>query len=164
MYPRVIFMFLISINKLLREINWFKNNLKKEPVLLNFLDLVSLGTVCDVVPLVGLNRAIVKQGLKILRSKKNLGLKTLLDICKIEANPSIYHLGYVLGPRINAGGRVGKCSHGANLLLNSNPKDSASHPGGVWTLPPSLRLKDKDREKYLEIGESDRMTLLFKKS
>ncbi len=120
----VIFMFLISINKLLREINWFKNNLKKEPVLLNFLDLVSLGTVCDVVPLVGLNRAIVKQGLKILRSKKNLGLKTLLDICKIEANPSIYHLGYVLGPRINAGGRVGKCSHGANLLLNSNPKDT----------------------------------------
>ena len=58
--------------------------------------------------------------------------------------------------------------HGFTLVarseVNSNPKDSASHPGGVWTLPPSLRLKDKDREKYLEIGESDRMTLLFKKS
>jgi predicted methyltransferase len=52
----------------------------------------------------------------------------------------------------------------ARSEVNSNPKDSASHPGGVWTLPPSLRLKDKDREKYLEIGESDRMTLLFKKS
>jgi len=82
-----------------------------------------LGTVCDVVPLVGLNRAIVKQGLKIFKAKKNLGLKTLIDICKIETNPSIYHLGYILGPRINAGGRVGKCSHGANLLLNSNPKE-----------------------------------------
>ena len=58
--------------------------------------------------------------------------------------------------------------HGFTLVarseVNSNPKDSANHPGGVWTLPPSLRLKDKNREKYLEIGESDRMTLLFKKS
>jgi len=118
----VSFMFLISLNKQLRLINWFKKNLYKEPNLLNYLDLVSLGTVCDVVPLIGLNRALVKQGLKILKAKKNLGLKTLLDICKIETNPSIYHLGYLLGPRINAGGRVGKCSHGANLLLNTNPK------------------------------------------
>ena len=53
-----------------------------------------------------------------------MGLKTLLDICKIESNPSIYHLGYLIGPRINAGGRVGKCSHGANLLLNKDPKTS----------------------------------------
>ena len=53
---------------------------------MNYLDLVSLGTVCDVVPLVGLNRAIVKQGLKVIKSKKNLGLRTLLDICKIETN------------------------------------------------------------------------------
>ena len=96
----------------------------KEPNLINYLDLVSLGTVCDVVPLIGLNRAIVKQGLKVLKYKKNLGLKTLLDICRIESNPSIYHLGYLIGPRINAGGRVGKCSHGANLLLNKDPKIS----------------------------------------
>ncbi len=104
----VSFMFLVSINRELRLIDWFKNNSIDEPNLINYLDLVSLGTVCDVVPLVGLNRAIVKQGLKILKAKKNLGLKTLLDICKIETNPSIYHLGYILGPRINAGGRVGK--------------------------------------------------------
>ena len=120
----VAFMFLVSINKQLRTIKWFEKYQKKEPNLLNYLDLVSLGTVCDVVPLIGLNRAIVKQGLKILKSKKNLGLKTLFDICKIETSPSIYHLGYVLGPRINAGGRVGKCSHGANLLLNSSPKET----------------------------------------
>ena len=119
----VAFMFLVSINRQLRIIDWFKKNSIDEPNLINYLDLVSLGTVCDVVPLVGLNRAIVKQGLKILKSKKNLGLKTLLDICKIDTNPSIYHLGYVLGPRINAGGRVGKCSHGANLLLNSDPRE-----------------------------------------
>ena len=120
----VSFMFLVSLNRELRNINWFKKNNIKEPNLINYLDLVSLGTVCDVVPLVGLNRAFVKQGLKVFKSKKNLGLKTLLDICKIDSNPSIYHLGYLLGPRINAGGRVGKCSHGANLLLNKDPKHS----------------------------------------
>ena len=120
----VTFMFLVSLNRHLRINNWFKKNSLKEPNLLNYLDLVSLGTVCDVVPLIGLNRAIVKQGLKILKARKNLGLKTLLDLCKVETNPSTYHLGYILGPRINAGGRVGKCSHGANLLLNQNPKDS----------------------------------------
>ena len=80
----VSFMFLVSLNKNLRSIQWFEKKNKSEPNLLNYLDLVSLGTVCDVVPLVGLNRALVKQGLKILRFKKNLGLKTLLDICKID--------------------------------------------------------------------------------
>jgi single-stranded-DNA-specific exonuclease len=120
----VTFMFLVSMNRKLRQINFFQDNSIIQPNLINYLDLVSLGTVCDVVPLVGLNRAIVKQGLKILKEKKNVGLKTLLDICKVESNPSIYHLGFVLGPRINAGGRVGKCSHGANLLLNSNPKEA----------------------------------------
>ncbi len=120
----VAFMFLVSLNRELRNKNWFSKNNLIEPNLINYLDLVSLGTVCDVVPLIGLNRAIVKQGLKVFKSKKNLGLKTLLDICKIDTNPSIYHLGYLIGPRINAGGRVGKCSHGANLLLNKNPKNS----------------------------------------
>ena len=98
-------MFLVSLNRTLRLNNWFKDNNLEEPDLINYLDLVSLGTVCDVVPLVGLNRAIVKQGLKVIKLK-NLGLKTLLDICKIDSNPSIYHLGFMLGPRINAGGRV----------------------------------------------------------
>ncbi|MDA7715181.1 single-stranded-DNA-specific exonuclease RecJ [Pelagibacteraceae bacterium] len=118
----VSFMFLVSLNRELRTNNWFQQNNMKEPNLMEYLDLVSLGTICDVVPLIGLNRAIVKQGLKVIKSKKNLGLKTLIDICKIESTPSIYHLGFMLGPRINAGGRVGKCSHGANLLLNKDPK------------------------------------------
>ena len=120
----VCFMTLIAINSALRKQGWFLEKKIKEPNLLDFLDLVSLGTVCDVVPLIGLNRAIVKQGLKVINSKKNLGLKTLIDLCKIETKASTYHLGYIIGPRINAGGRVGKCSHGANLLLNKNPKES----------------------------------------
>ena len=120
----VAFIFLVSLNRELRKKDWFLQNKIKEPNLINYLDLVTLGTICDVVPLKGLNRAFVKQGLKIIKSKKNLGIKTLLDICKIETNPTIYHLGFMLGPRINAGGRVGKCSHGANLLLGTNPKSS----------------------------------------
>tara|TARA_X000001036_G_scaffold81255_1_gene73094 strand:- start:732 stop:2516 length:1785 start_codon:yes stop_codon:yes gene_type:complete len=147
----VSFMFLISINRSLRLNNWFKNNEIKEPNLINYLDLVSLGTICDVVPLTGLNRALVKQGLKIIKSKKNLGLKTLLDICKIESNPSIYHLGYMLGPRINAGGRVGKCSHGANLLLNKNPKNA-------FKIASELDLYNKERQ----LLEQDLMKKILK--
>ena len=149
----VSFMFLVSINRLLRSKNWFSKNSINEPNLMNYLDLVSLGTICDVVPLVGLNRAIVKQGLKILGAKKNLGLKTLLDICKIETNPSIYHLGYILGPRINAGGRVGKCSHGANLLLNSNPRE-------VFKIACELEEYNKERK----ILEKDLVDKILEKS
>ena len=118
----VCFMFLIALNKRLRDQSWFVSNSIKEPDLMNILDLVSLGTVCDVVPLVGLNRAIVSQGLKIIKKKNNLGLKTLIEVCNIESNITTHNLGYVLGPRINAGGRVGKSTHGANLLLNEIPK------------------------------------------
>ena len=133
-------MTLVSLNSFLRKSKWFIENNIKEPNLLDFLDIVSLGTICDVVPLVGLNRAIVKQGLKILNQKKNLGLKTLIEICKIEKKASTYHLGYVLGPRINAGGRVGKCSHGANLLLNKDPKES-------FKIASELENFNKDRKK-----------------
>ena len=102
----VCFIFLVAINKKLRDEDWFNKNKIDEPNILNFLDLVSLGTVCDVVPLIGLNMAIVKQGLKIIKKRSNLGLKTLYDLCKIESQPTTFDLGFKLGPRINAGGRV----------------------------------------------------------
>ena len=135
----VSFMFLIALNKNLRESNWFKKNNVIEPDLINYLDLVALGTICDVVPLIDLNRAIVKQGLKVIGFKKNIGLKTLFDICKIENKPNCYHLGYQIGPRINAGGRVGKCSHGANLLLNKNFKEA-------FKLASELDMYNKERQ------------------
>ena len=138
----VTFMFLVALNKELRTNNWFKSKDIKEPNLIEYLDLVTLGTICDVVPLIGLNRAIVTQGLKVLKSKRNLGLKTLLNICGIETHPNIYHIGYMLGPRINAGGRVGKSSHGANLLLNTNPKE-------VFKIATELEQFNKERQ-YLE--------------
>ena len=140
----VCFLFLIALNKRLRDMDWFKLNSINEPNLINVLDLVSLGTVCDVVPLIGLNRAIVKQGLKVLKMKKNLGLKTLIELNNIENNITAYHLGYVLGPRINAGGRVGKSSHGANLLLNNNGQE-------VFKLASELNNYNKERQ----ILESD---------
>ena len=120
----VCFLFLIALNKRLRDDNWFKLQKIDEPNLIKTLDLISLGTVCDVVPLIGLNRAIVYQGLKVLKKKNNLGIKTLIELNNIENNITAYHLGYVLGPRINAGGRVGKSSHGANLLLNNNARET----------------------------------------
>ena len=118
----VCFMFLVALNQKLRDENWFRINNINEPNILNFLDLVSLATVCDVVPLIGLNRAIVKQGLKVLKKRSNLGLKTLYDLCQIESQPTTYDLGFTLGPRINAGGRVGKSTHGVNLLISDDPK------------------------------------------
>ena len=135
----VCFMFLIALNKRLRDQNWFSDNSIKEPQLMDILDLVSLGTVCDVVPLVGLNRAIVHQGLKIIKKKQNLGLKNLIEISNIDSNITSYHLGYVLGPRINAGGRVGKSTHGANLLLNQSPKVT-------FKLAVELNLYNKERQ------------------
>ena len=138
----VCFMFLIALNMELRDKQWFEKNSLVEPNLIDYLDLVSLGTICDVVPLIDLNRAIVKQGLKILQLRKNLGLKTLLDICKVDSIPTTYHLGFVLGPRINAGGRVGKCSHGANLLLDHNAKNA-------FKLATELNLYN-DQRKILE--------------
>jgi single-stranded-DNA-specific exonuclease len=120
----VCFLFLVALNKRLRDESWFSASSIKEPDLIKILDLVSLGTVCDVVPLIGLNRALVGQGLKVLKKKNNLGLKTLIELNNIENNITVYHLGYILGPRINAGGRVGKSSHGADLLLNKNVQDT----------------------------------------
>ena len=137
-------MFLVSLNRKLREINWFKENNIIEPDLINFLDLVSLGTICDVVPLTGLNRALVKQGLKILKLKKNPGIKMLMDLCKIESKPTTYHLGYVLGPRINAGGRVGKCSHGANLLLAESANQTFKIASELEQYNSERRLLEKD--------------------
>ena len=118
----VCFIFLVALNKKLRDENWFNKSKIEEPNILNFLDLVSLGTVCDVVPLVGLNRAIVKQGLKVIKKRTNLGLKTLYDLCNIVSQPTTFDLGFRLGPRINAGGRVGKSSHGAELLISDDTK------------------------------------------
>ena len=145
----VCFVFLVGLNKKLRDENWFKTNKIEEPDILNFLDLVSLGTVCDVVPLVGLNRAIVKQGLKIIKNRTNLGLKTLYDLCTTVSQPTTFDLGFKLGPRINAGGRVGKSSHGAEILISNDPKET-------YQLAMDLEKSNKERQT-LEIILSEQV-------
>ena len=96
------------------------------PNLMNSLDLVALATVADVAPLVGVNRAFVRQGLKVMGQRKRLGLNSLSDVAHLDMAPSAYHLGYVLGPRINAGGRIGKADLGARLLCSTNPHEAAA--------------------------------------
>lgn len=114
----IVFLTIIAVRSKLREKNWF---IEKEVDLLQYLDLVALGTVCDVMQLTGLNRAFVAQGLKIIAARNNLGIATLTDIAKLTAVPQSYHLGYILGPRINAGGRVGEGDLGSELLATDQP-------------------------------------------
>lgn len=115
------FMLIVAVNAKLR--GGLENPNPAMPdsnFLLSLLDIVALGTVCDVMPLIGLNRAFVAQGLKILRNRKNVGLAALADVAGIDAIVSAYHLGFILGPRINAGGRVGKSDLGARLLATED--------------------------------------------
>lgn len=114
----VVFIFLIGLNRELRNKGFFLK--KREPNLMQFLDLVALGTVCDVVPLKGLNRAFVKQGLSIMTQRGNPGLKALSDISKLNTKPNTQSLGFSLGPRINAGGRIGNSNLGVSLLKEKN--------------------------------------------
>ena len=114
----VTFIFLIGLNRELRKQGFFKN--RAEPNLFQFLDLVALGTVCDVVPLSKLNRALVKQGLNIMKRRENIGIKVLSDISKINSAPNTQSLGFSLGPRINAGGRIGNSELGVNLLKEND--------------------------------------------
>lgn len=121
----VCFLFVVALTKLLRESGFFYS--RAEPNLVNLLDLVALGTVCDQVPLVGLNRAFVRQGLKILNSRNNTGLKALLDQASLSYEQiTAYHLGFVIGPRINAGGRVGQASLGCDLLASDDYEQALS--------------------------------------
>jgi single-stranded-DNA-specific exonuclease len=114
----VTFLTLVALNQRLREAGFFATH--AAPNLLALLDLVALGTVCDVMTLTGLNRAFVAQGLKVMAQRRSLGLSILSDISRMDEAPNVYHLGFLLGPRINAGGRVGKSGLGVELLTTSD--------------------------------------------
>lgn len=110
----VTFMYVVAVNSRLRTLHPDKTLTGEQ--LLSYLDWVALGTVCDLVPLVALNRAMVKQGLRVMQSRQNIGLTALSDQVKIDKVPNAYHLGFLLGPRINAGGRLGCSDLGLALL------------------------------------------------
>ena len=116
----VVFMLLAAVNRLLRGKG------QAGPDLLAMLDLVALATVADVAPLVGFNRALVVQGLKVMAQNKRPGLVALGAVAGMNTAPTTYHLGYILGPRINAGGRVGAADLGARLLATDDPHEAAA--------------------------------------
>ncbi len=118
----VVFLFLVATVRALRGAGVYRNS--AEPDLLGLLDLVALATVCDVVPLKGVNRALVAKGLKVLRLRDNAGLRALADTARIDAAPTCYTLGFILGPRINAGGRVGASGLGAKLLASDDESET----------------------------------------
>ena len=118
----VAFLLCVGVNRALREVGWYTTE-RPEPDLRQWLDLVALGTVCDVVPLTGVNRALVRQGLLVMAQRRNAGLAALADVAPLNETPGAYHLGFLLGPRVNAGGRVGQADLGARLLSSDDPHE-----------------------------------------
>ncbi len=116
----VLFLLLIAVNRALRRAGHFESG-REEPRLMDWLDLVALGTVADVAPLTGLNRALVAQGLKVLERRGNAGLAALLKVSGQPERLSAGSLAFQLGPRVNAGGRVGRADLGATLLASDDP-------------------------------------------
>jgi single-stranded-DNA-specific exonuclease len=114
----VVFLMLVEANRQLRDAG------HAGPDLMGFLDLVALATVADVAPLTGVNRAFVRQGLSVMARRARPGLAALADVARLDRAPSAYHLGFVLGPRINAGGRIGKADLGARLLSTADPAEA----------------------------------------
>jgi single-stranded-DNA-specific exonuclease len=115
----VAFLLCVGINRALRAAGWY-GDARPEPDLRQWLDLVALGTVADVVPLTGVNRALVRQGLAVMQQRRNPGLAALADVARLREPPGAYHLGFMLGPRVNAGGRVGQADLGARLLASDD--------------------------------------------
>ncbi len=118
------FLLAVALCRVLREQGWFEA--REEPVLTRLLDLVALGTVADVAPLTGLNRAFVAQGLKVMRQRRNPGIAALLDVAGVARPPAARDLGFALGPRVNAGGRVGAADLGVRLLTTDDPQEAAT--------------------------------------
>ena len=114
----VVFLMLVEANRQLRAQG------RQGPDLMALLDLVALATVADVAPLIGVNRALVRQGLAVMARRSRPGLAALADIASLGSAPTCHHLGYVLGPRVNAGGRVGEASLGARLLSTDDPAEA----------------------------------------
>ncbi len=116
----VVFLLLVELNRRLRSQG------TAGPDLMGMLDLVALATVADVAPLIGVNRALVRTGLQVMARRERPGLVALADVAGLDVPPTAYHLGFLLGPRVNAGGRIGKADLGARLLATDDPHEAAA--------------------------------------
>lgn len=123
----VVFLTLVAVQRALRRRGFFAA--RAEPDLLEGVDLVALATIADVAPLVGLNRAFVAKGLALMAARRRPGLAALFDAARLDGPPTPYHLGFLIGPRINAGGRIGDAALGARLLSLEEPERAAEIAG-----------------------------------
>ena len=155
----VAYLAVVAVNRELRRRGWYAG--RPEPELLAWLDLVALGTICDVVPLTGLNRAFVTKGLITMARRGNRGLAALSDVARLGGSPSSHHLGFALGPRINAGGRIGDAALGARLLASDEPAECERIAGELDRLNQERQaieaamLAEACAEAEAEVGAGD---------
>ena len=151
----VVFFLIVAINRKLKSQNYFSSF--SSPNLMKYLDLVALATICDLVKLDQINRAFVKQGIKILNNTSNIGLGCLIEDSSINQKINEYHLGFVLGPRINAGGRVGDSKIGANLLVCNDKNTSYVLSQKLCELNNLRKSIEKkvEKEALFKVDESD---------
>jgi single-stranded-DNA-specific exonuclease len=141
----VVFLMLVEVNRQMRGAG------ATGPDLMGLLDLVALATVADVAPLIGVNRAFVRQGLKVMARRERIGLAALADVARMDQAPTAYHLGYLLGPRVNAGGRIGAADLGARLLATADPHEAAALAERLDALNTERReIENRVREAALE--------------
>jgi single-stranded-DNA-specific exonuclease len=138
----VAFVLLAALNREARKRGLFVE--RAEPDIRQWLDLAAMGAICDVTRLTGFNRAIAAQGLKVMSAWRNPGLKALLDVAKSEGPASVFHAGFILGPRINAGGRIGRADLGARLLSTDDPAEATAIAAELDALNASR--KEVERE------------------
>ena len=159
----LVFIFLVAVQRHLRDKGWFASTGTSETNLLAYLDIVALATIADVVPLLGVNRAFVRQGLRTLQRLERPGLAALSRIAAVNPPFTAYHLGFAFGPRINAGGRVGRCDLGARLLATDDAAEADE-------LATALDLNNRERQaiesaiieaaQAMAMGQSDRNAVM----
>jgi single-stranded-DNA-specific exonuclease len=147
----VVFVTLVGMLRCLRARGYFTGNMT-QPDLLGYLDIVALATVCDVVPLQGLNRAFVRQGLKVMAERRHVGLIKLADVAGMDSAPNVYAFGFLLGPRINAAGRIGGSGLGVKLLACCDGDEAA----GLALRLDEMNQQRKQIERSIKIAAIDR--------
>ncbi|KQT53215.1 single-stranded-DNA-specific exonuclease RecJ [Aureimonas sp. Leaf454] len=154
----VVFLTVAAVSRELRQRGRPGRDL---PDILGLLDLAALATICDVVPLIGFNRALVAKGLAVMRARTNPGLRALAEVARISGPLDPYHLGYILGPRINAGGRIGEAHLGSRLLTVSDANEAAALADQLHRLNEERQamerhmVADAEEEVAAEIGQGE---------
>ena len=145
----VVFLMLVEANRQLRARG------AQGPDLMAMLDLVALATVADVAPLLGVNRALVRQGLKVMARRERPGLRALADVSRMDTAPTAYSLGFLMGPRVNAGGRIGQADLGARLLATDDPREAEALAQRLDQLNTERReITERVREEALAQAEA----------